>query len=473
MANWYYYSEHGGKVGPIPMESLKLLAQQGVITRETVLENPNGGSIVAGSMKELTFPTLLDTTPKLTVPPPDPEEFYRLLPPPLPTGVPPQLPPAPKPGTLAVFLSDVGRALAALRPKKARTRTRVRTVMLISLLMVLLWIGWERIVEKTVAEYHRIVALVKDDPEKTQLHAELERLRAEQQQQRQRNIPNPPEVQRQMGAVPHQRANTQPVNIQPVVPPFPALLEAAQRGTVNDVRYFLDRGTNVNAKDGIGETALHEAALRNSNVEVLKYLVSVRGIDINARDYRGRTPLDVANTEEKRVILRAAGGRSGGGSTAPSGGQATASPRPTGAQTVTRTTAPPQTTSARYPDIFAAARRGTPSDVQYFLDRRINVNIKNESGWTPLHEAAQSNSRVEVLRLLVSQGANVSVKNNGGWTPLHGAARHNPNVEILKYLVSQKADVNAKDRSGRTPLDVAAPGEKREILRAAGGKTGK
>jgi ankyrin repeat protein len=59
-----------------------------------------------------------------------------------------------------------------------------------------------------------------------------------------------------------------------------------------------------------GSTALHVAARNNPSIEVLAYLIS-KGAIVDARDDNGRTPLDVANTEEKREILRTTGGRSG------------------------------------------------------------------------------------------------------------------------------------------------------------------
>ena len=56
-------------------------------------------------------------------------------------------------------------------------------------------------------------------------------------------------------------------------------------------------------------TPLHWAASEHQrNVEILQYLISQRA-DLNAKRYDGLTPLDVADTDEKREILRAAGAR--------------------------------------------------------------------------------------------------------------------------------------------------------------------
>ena len=58
-------------------------------------------------------------------------------------------------------------------------------------------------------------------------------------------------------------------------------------------------------KDVLSGTPLHGAAHNNSNVEVLKYLIS-QGTDVNARTGEGKTPLDAADTDEKKHILREA-----------------------------------------------------------------------------------------------------------------------------------------------------------------------
>ena len=52
-------------------------------------------------------------------------------------------------------------------------------------------------------------------------------------------------------------------------------------------------------------TPLHFVAHYNRNVKVLKYLV-LAGADIGAKDDSGKIPLDYADTEEKKSILREA-----------------------------------------------------------------------------------------------------------------------------------------------------------------------
>ena len=69
------------------------------------------------------------------------------------------------------------------------------------------------------------------------------------------------------------------------------LFLAAGEGRLDAVRYLLDQGANVNARDERGRTALTEAAFYG-NASVVKELI-LRGADVNAISVEG-TALDVA-----------------------------------------------------------------------------------------------------------------------------------------------------------------------------------
>ena len=64
-------------------------------------------------------------------------------------------------------------------------------------------------------------------------------------------------------------------------------------------------GTRGCGKNNDDWTPLHLAAMYNADKIVLNDLIS-QGADVNARDQWGQTPLDVADSKEKKSILREA-----------------------------------------------------------------------------------------------------------------------------------------------------------------------
>jgi ankyrin repeat protein len=55
---------------------------------------------------------------------------------------------------------------------------------------------------------------------------------------------------------------------------------------------LLERGANVDEKNGAGETALHQAA--RNNCAAIVQLLLVKGAKIDATDYDGDTALHIA-----------------------------------------------------------------------------------------------------------------------------------------------------------------------------------
>lgn len=78
------------------------------------------------------------------------------------------------------------------------------------------------------------------------------------------------------------------------------LLLAASEGRLDAVRYLLDQGADVNARDERGRSALTEAAFYD-NIAVVKELI-LRGADLNAVSDEG-TALDIAiDTKHDSVV---------------------------------------------------------------------------------------------------------------------------------------------------------------------------
>jgi hypothetical protein len=95
----------------------------------------------------------------------------------------------------------------------------------------------------------------------------------------------------------------------------------------------------------------------------------------------------------------------------------------------------------------------------------LMMNVKlGRRGKTQLHHCAENGLTTSVIRLLSIRNINVNLKDVSGFTPLHWAAR-NGHIEIARLLLQNGADVNANDNFGYTPLHLAAIFGRIDILR--------
>ncbi len=82
---------------------------------------------------------------------------------------------------------------------------------------------------------------------------------------------------------------------------------------------------------------------------------------------------------------------------------------------------------------------------------KANLNIANDLGVTPLHEAAWDGS-IEMVRLLVANGADPNARDVNGNTPLHAAAITR-NAELTELIASYGASLEARNNEGKTAMD--------------------
>lgn len=103
-------------------------------------------------------------------------------------------------------------------------------------------------------------------------------------------------------------------------------------------------------------------------------------------------------------------------------------------------------------DIHYAAQRGNVKRVRTLLNQGVNVNTRNQYGYTPLHNAADR-GRMNVVRELLRRGANFNARTKGGLTPLKIAVDHRKPT-IVRMLVNHGAKISIRNRYGRTPLNM-------------------
>ena len=91
--------------------------------------------------------------------------------------------------------------------------------------------------------------------------------------------------------------------------------------------------------------------------------------------------------------------------------------------------------------------------IDFLAQRGANVDMRDETGLTPLMLATQLGFIDGVERLL-KRGARVDITNNAGETPLMFAV-HSRNVELMRVLLQAGANPDRFDNSGRSARDYA------------------
>jgi len=254
------------------------------------------------------------------------------------------------------------------------------------------------------------------------------------------------------------------------------LMVSAFRGELEMTQVFLTKGSDVNATDNFGNTALLLAAKNGHNeiVSLLKEygantskglspvmavnsaimegdlagltaLLDKKEADLGAKDENGWTPLMLSVNYGKPEIVKLLIDRGSDPNTTDNDG-----------------------TSA----LTRAVLNCNLDIMKILLDRGATTNSADNLGWTPLMHAS-SNCGPEPVVVLLDKGADVNARGNDDETALMAAVSNNANKEVAKTLISRGADVNAHTKEGDTALKTAIEkgnSEMAEMLKAAGEK---
>ena len=117
-------------------------------------------------------------------------------------------------------------------------------------------------------------------------------------------------------------------------------------------------------------------------------------------------------------------------------------------------------------DLWKLCKEGKLDEVRSLLACGKDVNSKNSSEETALMYAV-SNNHNPIVKLLLDQPAvDVNVKDDYGWTALHYAALDNNAVGArMLLLLNDFNSANETDNFGFTALMIAVKNRKEEVLR--------
>jgi uncharacterized protein len=105
--------------------------------------------------------------------------------------------------------------------------------------------------------------------------------------------------------------------------------------------------------------------------------------------------------------------------------------------------------------VFRSAQTGDLATMTGLLDHGFDIDIRDETGQTPLITAALA-GQDDIARLLIDNNADVMARTGNGMTALHAAA-YVGDLAIAEMLIAHGAEVNDQANvAGITPLHAAA-----------------
>lgn len=267
---------------------------------------------------------------------------------------------------------------------------------------------------------------------------------------------------------------------------FLKLLDAAERGNLDDVKLHLSRGADVNGKyvkHSETETAL-TLAMNRGHFDIAKYLVE-KGADVNIWGTKyGYTALMEATKCSNRLLM---------------------------------------SFGREHLDVYECKRDDKKclkekystclKMVKYLVEKGADVNAKSSKHGETALIIASSDGKLEIVKYLISKGADINavdkygknalmshlggypedldvvkalVGGKGGFLSLFKksngvdvnakdnegktALMYARSLEVIKYLLSKGADINAKDNKGKSVFDYTKSGEIAEFLLSKGAK---
>lgn len=186
--------------------------------------------------------------------------------------------------------------------------------------------------------------------------------------------------------------------------------KASKKGHLNCLQSLIEQGFDIDER--YGNTALHLASIYG-NVDCLQFLID-NGANINALNKYNETPL------------------------------------------------------------YCASNNGDYDCIRVLVEAGADVTIKDNRNRSPLHIIFidyndmynfdfSPEQRLACVEMFINQGADVNARDSEGWTPLHEASVHD-NIDIVRLLLDNGASKSILDNKGQRPSDLALSDQIRQLI---------
>ena len=194
---------------------------------------------------------------------------------------------------------------------------------------------------------------------------------------------------------------------------------------------YLKFGVNPNTTDSKSQTLMHEA-INDSNLFIAKLLKKYNA-DTNYKDENGQSPIFKAKNYEVMKWLVDNGAKIN------------------------------LTDKNKHTALHLNVIKGDIKNAENLLKLNADPNVKDKNNLSPIAYAKSLN----MMKLLLNNGANPNVITPNGSSILHNAVKSN-NVKGIYYLCEAKANPNILDKDRNIPYDYASSHNAKILLLASG-----
>ncbi|KAF2068481.1 hypothetical protein CYY_010191 [Polysphondylium violaceum] len=214
------------------------------------------------------------------------------------------------------------------------------------------------------------------------------------------------------------------------------LFKFAQEGNLEQVRKLIEvDGVNAGCLDEDERTPLHWAAAKDKR-DIVQYLVKECNQDVNTKDDGGWSPLlSAASSSFVHMV----------------------------ALLLQNSADPNSMNDSKRTALHYASSKGRTDIVDLLLNYGAK-NRKDETGAAPIHRAAAApNGAAATVERLLKSDANINSTNSNGDTAAHIAAEYG-NEDVMDVLLKNGADMTIENNEHKTPLQLASSGSMKYLI---------